>query len=687
MKYWKEYNGHCPNIKGKRNQYDNTIYTFDIETTSYLILDNKQIPAIEYLKLSKKEQEECIFMSNMYIWMFSINEQVYYGRTWDELKSFMLRIEYWATDKKKFVFVHNLAYEFQFMRNAFKFKNVFARKSRKTLKFELQEFNFEFRCSYMMSNSSLEKLPKIYQLPIEKKVGNLDYNILRNSKTVISEKELEYCENDCLVIYHYILKELETYETIKNIPLTSTGHVRKELKDLIQNDYSYRNKVRRSVNVDGHVYNLLISAFAGGYTHANWIYADEIIENVDSYDFTSSYPYVMVTHKFPATEFRKINITKIEQFKSCFAYIINVKLKGVSCKYFNNFISQSKCKRILKGRYDNGRLIGAEELEIILTDVDFKFIMETYEIEEYEFLEVYYSIYDYLPKQFIEFILQKYVNKTEYKNVAGKEVEYALEKAKFNSLYGMSVTNNIKDNVVFTNEDGWKEVPLINEEIKSLLEKEQKAGFLSFSYGVWVTAWARYNLLSNLIKFDKNVIYADTDSLKLYGNYDKMIIENYNKEVENRIKEVAKELEIDIEKFQPKDSKGIKHILGVFEHDASYDKFITQGAKKYAYIDSEDKEIHITVSGVPKKGAKALKKLEDFKDNFIFKYEDTGKNLLIYNDEMESFELEDYQGNKELIDVKYGCSLVPTTYELGKSEEYAYLISDDSAKRAIFKEG
>lgn len=687
MKYWTEYNGHVPDIKGKRKQYDNTIYTFDIETSSYLVLDNKQIPAIDYLKLTKKEQEDCLFMSNMYIWMFSINDEVYYGRTWQELKGLLLRIEYWSTDKKKFVFVHNLAYEFQFMRNAFKFKNVFARKSRKTLKFELEDFNFEFRCTYMMSNSSLEKLPDIYELPVKKLVGNLDYSLIRNSKTKLEEKELQYAENDCLVVYHYILKELETYETLKNLPLTSTGHVRKELKELVQNDYSYRNKVRRSINVDGHIYNLLISAFAGGYTHANWIYADEIVENVDSYDFTSSYPYVMVTHKFPATEFRKINITSIEQFKSCFAYIIYVRLKGVSCKYFNNFISQSKCKRILKGKYDNGRLIGAEELDIVLTDVDFKFIYETYNIEEYEFLEVYYSIYDYLPKQFIEFILQKYINKTEYKNVAGKEVEYALEKAKFNSLYGMSVTNNIKDNVIFDNIDGWKEVPLINEEIKALLEKEQKAGFLSFSYGVWVTAHARYNLLSNLIKLDKNVIYADTDSLKLFGNYDKMIIENYNKEVEKRIEIVSKELEIDINKFKPKDTKGIEHMLGLFEHDASYDKFITQGAKKYAYIDSKDKEIHITVSGVPKKGAKALKRLEDFKDNFVFKYEDTGKNLLIYNDEMTSFELEDYQGNKELIDAKYGCALVPTTYELGKSEEYAYLISDDASKRAIFKEG
>lgn len=612
MKYWTEYYGHIPDIRGKRKKFDNTIYTFDIETTSYLILNNKQIPAIDYLKLSKKEQEECIFMSNMYIWMFSINDIVYYGRTWDELRGFLCRIDNWGTSEKKTVFVHNLAYEFQFMRNAFNFNKVFARKSRKTMKFELEEFNFEFRCSYMMSNSPLEKLPKIYNLSIKKLVGNLDYSLIRNSKTILDDKELSYCENDCLVVYEYIKKELETYETIKGLPLTSTGHVRKELKDKTIKDYSYRNKVRRSVNVDGHIYNMLISAFAGGYTHANWIYADEIIEYVESFDFTSSYPYVMVTHKFPATEFRKMNITKIEQMKDCFAYIVYVKFKNIRCKYYNNFISQSKCKRILKGRYDNGRVIGAEELEIVLTDVDLKFIMETYEFDEYEFFEVYYSIYDYLPKQFIEFILEKYVNKTKYKNVEGKEVEYALEKAKFNSLYGMSVTNNIKDEVEFDNEKGWSEIPLDNETITRLLEKEKNDAFLSFSYGVWVTAWARFNLLSNLVKLDKYVIYADTDSLKLKKGFDINIIRNYNENVKEKIKKVSEELEIDIDKFSPKDSDGIEHTLGLFEHDASYDKFITQGAKKYAYIDSKDKEIHITVSGVPKKRCKSIEKIRRF---------------------------------------------------------------------------
>lgn len=704
MKYWKEYYGHVPDIQGKRKQYDNTIYTFDIETTSFLILNGKQIPAIDYLKLTKEEQEECIFMSNMYIWMFGINDIIYYGRTWEDLYVFLMRIENWATNKKKTIFVHNLSYEFEFLRNRFKMKSVFARKSRKVMKCEIEEFNFEFRCSYMMSNSSLEKLPEIYRLDVKKLVGNLDYSKIRNSKTILSDEELAYCENDCLVVYQYVKKELETYKNIKSLPLTSTGHVRKELKEKIIKDYPYRNKVRRSINTDGHIYNLLIKAFAGGYTHANWIYADEIIKNIDSWDETSAYPYVMVTYKFPATEFRDIKITKFEQLKECFAYLVRIRFKNIKSKYYNNIISQSKCEKIYKGQYDNGRIIGAEEIEIVVTDVDLRLIFETYEFEEYEFLESYYSIYEYLPKQFIEFILEKYVKKTEYKNVDGKEIEYALEKAKFNSLYGMSVTNNIKDEVIFDNINGWTEIPLNNETILKMLEKEKSDAFLSFSYGVWVTAWARYNLLINLIKYDKNVIYADTDSLKLYGDYDINIITEYNKTVENRIKNVAKELEIDINKFIPKDVFGESHMLGIFEHDAHYEEFITQGAKKYAYtkwipkekakknsniVDEKDekvKVIEITVSGVPKRGAKALKKLEDFKDDFVFRFEDTGKNLLIYNDEMEEFELTDYQGNKEILKNKYGCVLVPTTYELGKSEEYADLISDESSKRAIFKE-
>ena len=682
MLYYKEYRGHDPDIRGKKNKFDNTIYSFDIETSSYVILNNKIIPACDYEKLNKKDKDLSIKQSNMYIWQFSINDVVYYGRTWDELVDFIKKLDN-HVPQRKIVFIHNLSYEFQYLQSIFLMENVMARKSRKVMRASFKEYNIELRCSYMMSNCKLEKLPDVYNLDVKKQVGYLDYDKIRHSETPLNDLELLYCEYDCLVVYEYIKKELLSYENVDKIPLTSTGHVRRELKTLVSKDYKYKGKVRTAINTDPHIYNLLVQAFAGGYTHANWLYTDEVIENVTSYDFTSSYPYVMVTHRFPSEEFKKCNIKKLEDISNRFAYLIVIKMYNVESKLFNNFISMSKCRHIKGGKYDNGRVISAKELEITITDVDIKLFQKSYNFE-YEIIECYYSLYKLLPIQFINFILQKYVNKTQYKDVEDKKLEYQLEKAKFNSLYGMSVTNTIRDKVDFDNNTGWEETPLTNEEIEDALMVEKKKAFLSFAYGVWVTAYARYNLLINMIKLDKYTIYSDTDSLKLKDGFDINVIENYNKFVENKIKFISDFLKIDISKFAPIDVKGKSHMLGLFECDGVYQEFITQGAKKYAF--KKDDKIKITVAGVPKKGASALNSLSDFKDNFVFKHEDTGKNVLQYNDNQFEIELTDYLGNIYKVKDKSGICMLPTTYVLGKSEEYADLISDNSSNRSIYRE-
>lgn len=691
------------NIFGKRKKVDNTIYTFDIETTNYLILNNKVIQASKYLDLSEEEQKQVEFRSCMYIWMFSINDTVFYGRTWKEFKNFIFRLDYFNPNKK-IVFIHNLAFEFQYLKSVFRFKNVVARKSHKVMKCELEDFNIEFHCSYMMSNCSLQLLPKIFNLPVEKKVGDLDYTLLRTPITKLSEKELGYCEYDCLVVYHYIKRELETYERVDKIPITSTGHVRRELKERVLNDWNYKNQVNKAINTNPHIFNLLQQAFAGGYTHANWIYTDEIIKNVDSWDFTSSYPYILVTHKFPSTEFQKCNISKKEQMINKFAYLLVVEFKNIKCKYYNNFISQSKCINIKNGTFDNGRIISADSIEIVLTDIDFYFLLDSYKYDSYIIKESYYSIYKYLPKEFINFVLEKYVNKTKFKNVEGKEVEYAKEKNKFNSLYGMSVTNTIRDEVIFDNEKDWFERELNNNEIISKLNEEKRKSFLSFAYGVWVTAYARSNLLKNVIQLDEYVIYCDTDSMKLKKGYNKKVIDNYNKFVEQKIKYVSKILNISYDKFCPKDKDGISHLLGVFDKDGNYEEFLTQGAKKYCYTkwinknkvkndmniqeikENKVKILEITVAGVPKKGALALKNINEFKDNFIFEHKYTNKNSLAYCENQSKCDIIDYEGNKYTVDDISGCCIFPTTYNLKKSLEYCELLSDNSSKRAIFKE-
>lgn len=676
MIYYTEYN----------STYDNddySIYTFDIETSSILVVNGNVISADKYDELTDADKDECLKIGFMYIWMLGINDTVFYGRTWEELRIFFGKLN----KRKKNIFVHNLSFEFQFLSSNFKLNNVFARKERKVIKCEIEEYNIIFRCTYFMTNVALSKLTDVYNLPVRKKDGDLDYTLVRNSKTPLSTKELAYCEYDCLVIYYYIKQELSFYKKFDKIPNTLTGRVRKELQAKVLKDYNYRSKVQKSINTDPHIYNLLVDCFAGGYTHANWLYVDEIIKNVVSWDFTSSYPFVMLVEKYPSSRFKKCDVRNIENILfNDFAYIINIEFINIKSNFFNNIISKSKAYYIENGIYDNGKIVRSTLLKIVITEIDLKIIREFYSFDDYNIVEIYYANKSYLPLKLIDFILDKYNNKTEYKNVVGKEYLYSIEKSKFNSLYGMCVTNTIKDECIF--KDGeWTLSVLSNFDIIDKLNNDYKKGFLSFAYGVWVTSYARYNLLSNVKLLDEYVVYCDTDSIKLVDGYDINVIYNYNKSVDDKISKVANFYDIDINRFTPVDCDGIPHKIGLFDKDGEYLYFKTLGAKKYSYVDKAKKELHITVAGVPKEGVKVLKNdINNFNDNLFFNASDTGKKQIFYNDEQPNLKVIDYLGNADLISEKKGICLMPCSYTLSKSLVYAPKLSDISSKRKKYEE-
>lgn len=677
MKYYNEYD----------REYDkenDTIYTFDIETSSILLLNGDVINSDKYDDLTDSDKDKCIKIGFMYIWMLGINDNVFYGRTWEELRIFLGKLN----KRKKDIFIHNLSFEFQFLSGNFKLINVFARKERKVIKCELEEYNITFRCTYYMTNVALSKLTDVYNLPVKKKCGDLDYSLVRNSKTPLTATELLYCEYDCLVIYYYIKQELSMYKKFNKIPNTLTGRVRKELQARVLKNYNYRSKLQKCINTDPHIYNLLIDCFAGGYTHANWLYVNEVIKNVVSWDFTSSYPFVMLVEKYPSTTFKKCNVSNIKSILyDDFAYIINIEFKNIKSNYFNNIISKSKAYYIENGVYDNGKIVSASLLKIVINEIDLKIIQEFYSFDEYNILEIYYANKSYLPYELLDFILDKYHNKTAYKNVSGKEYLYSIEKSKFNSLYGMCVTNNIKDNIEFNNEGLWTTKKISNYDILDKLSVERKKGFLSFAYGVWVTSYSRYNLLSNVRLLDEYTIYCDTDSIKLTEGYDINVIYNYNKQVDDKIKQVANFYNIDIKRFEPVDCKGIHHKIGLFDKDGEYLYFKTLGAKKYCYIDKATEKLHITVAGVPKKGVSALKNnINNFNDNLFFKACDTGKKQIFYNDEQPVIKVIDYLGNEDVISEKKGICLMPCSYTLSKSLVYAPKLSDISSKRKKYEE-
>lgn len=670
--------------------YDNTIYSFDIETTSFIIYNNKIYESTFYDTLSKKEQKKCIKHTTMYVWQLGINEQVFFGRTWDELNEFLTYINN-INDKRKIIWIHNAAFEFTYLHSIFNFENVFARKTHKVIRADFIDFNIEIRCSYVLTNYSLANLAKYNKLPVQKMLGDIDYTKLRHSFTHLTKKEFRYIENDCLIIYYYIKDiELKKYKYINKIPLTATGHVRRELQQLVKNDKSYHAKTKKAINSDPYIYNFLVKTYMGGYTHANWIYTNKILFNLDSWDLSSSYPAAIVLEKYPMTKFTKVLLTSHKYMSKNLAYLLHVKFRNLEIQYMNTFISKSKVINGVGLEDDNGRLFRAKECEMYLTDIDFKLYLKAYyeneEQYDYDILEAYAAKYDYLPIQLVNFVLDKYIDKTKLKNVKGSEVEYQHKKSDFNSIYGMMCTNTIRDEVVY-NEflQKWndKERALTNSEIIENLEKIEKKSFLSFAWGVWVTAYARKNLLTTLMKLDFYCAYSDTDSLKLMSGYNKKILYKYNANVLAKIRKVSKERKIDIERFMPRDIKNKAHPIGLFEYEGMYSEYITQGAKKYAARSKKTNELTITVSGVPKQGVKCLKNdISNFKDNLLFDYKHTKKNTLIYLEDLEPVKLTDYEGNTLLVNDKSGCCVLPTSYLLCKSDEYNTVLK--SSKRSLY---
>lgn len=648
----------------------NDILTFDIEVSSaWKTKDNKVIGYEE--GKSNEYWNSLTPLSLCYIWQFSFNDKVYYGR---ELRDFIKVLEDLDQDTHFIIWVHNLSYEFQFLNNILTWREVFARSPHKPMKAMSYEFpNIEFRCSYMLTRLSLRTWGNEIG---EYKDNPIDYEKIRTPLTPLTKEELHYCEQDCLVVYKGIKKYREKYKTVNNIPLTQTGTVRRVVKELLTNNDKYIHFIKKLIPLDANEYKTLIELFSGGYTHANKSYAGKPQKGIiEHYDFASSYPTVMVAEKYPMAKWVQIeNKLPKENTFNDWAYIITLKFKNIRCETANTYIQVSKCtgKNIVK---DNGRVLLADELYITVTEQDYLTIKDTYTWNKVEVLQVLRSHKDYLPKDFVNYVLDLYKNKTELKGIEGKEEIYQQSKQYINSLFGMCVTAIIQASVKFDGEF-WIIEPLtteyVNEQLNDLRTKYSKSKkyFLSYSWGIWITAYARRNLWKCIESVDTDVLYCDTDSIFVKGRKN---FEWYNKEITQKLKTACKEQALDFEKTRPLTKKGKPKPLGVFEKEDDCIEFVSLGAKRYVERRASDHKLHLTVSGINKEAVKMLDdNIENFKEGFDFDKDNPNvhKQLSIYNSNMPDTTYPD--GYKSTY--KFGITLRRTGYLLTMSDDYKKIL-------------
>ena len=660
----------------KKVTYCNVECAFDIETTSTYYNGDK--------------------FALMYVWMFGLGygNPVYYGRTWAEFVEFchILRDRFNLFELQKLIiYVHNLGYEFQFMRKHFNWIDVFSASERKPIK-ALTDLGIEFRDSYILSGYSLANTAKnLTKHSIKKLVGDLDYSLIRHHKTELTTDEVNYCINDIQIVLAYISEQIDIYGNITQIPNTNTGRVRKFVRDkCFYRDkdgkkgnfrhYQKYQKIMLDLTLDKQTYLQLKRSFMGGFTHANSKYVGKVINDVTSIDFTSSYPAAMLSEKFPMSRFKLVNVKTLKSFESLCklnAVIFDARFINLKPKIENElYLSESKCTNLKNPIISNGRIYSADELITTLTNIDYDIMKQCYAWDNISVENVRVARTNYLPKPIIQAVLELYQDKTKLKDVQGFEVEYLLSKGMLNSIYGMTVTDITKPLTTYVDE--WRtEFPAIADEIEKY--NTSKNRFLFYAWGVFITAYARRNLWSGILAVGDDYIYSDTDSLKI-TNYDnhKNYIERYNENIINKMFDMCDYYGFDYELLAPKTKQGEQKIIGIWDYDGFYTHFKTLGAKRYLY--KTEKGYSLTVAGLSKQNGmnymidhcnNDLNKIfEMFNDELYIPADKTGKMTHTYLDSPQRAVITDYHGETIEVETLSSIHLEQCDFTLSISKQF-----------------
>lgn len=665
--------------------YYNCSCAFDIETTSFIDSNNEK-------------------SATMYVWMLGINGLCMIGRTWEEfidVINTVVEILDLDENNRVVIGIHNLGYEFQFIRHYFEWEKVFSVDIRKPV-YAITKNGIEFRDTLILSGYKLETVGKnLHTYKVKKMIGDLDYSKIRNCKTNLSKKEIGYCINDIKIVMAYLQECIDTEGDITKIPLTKTGYIRRYVKnacfglDLTEKNYKkwdYMTLIQ-NLTLDPEEYRMLKRAFCGGFTHASPFYSGKICENVMSMDLTSSYPTQLCLPKFPMSKGEIHNISSKNDFEESlklYCCLFDIEIENLQSKFmYDAYISRSRCIQCDNPIISNGRVVSADRVIMTLTEQDYNIIKNVYTWDSIKIGKMYRYKRGYLPKDFVRSVLELYKSKTELKGLEGNDengvpysVTYLNRKEMLNSCYGMTVTDIVRDDIIY--EDDWKEeTPDLNESIEKY--NTNKGRFLFYPWGVWTTACARTSVWSAIFNLKDDYIYSDTDSVK-FKNPEKHMeyFKKYNRIITEQLNETCKHFGFPEDYVHPKNNKGEEKELGIWDFDGLYQKFKTLGAKRYMLHYSNDHrngehagEYSLTVSGLNKKitlpyllkkyGSKIF---EAFSDGLYIPNGYTGKNTHTYIDDVQSGTLKDYQGNIARYNEYSSVHLGSSDYSLSISQEY-----------------
>lgn len=647
--------------------YMEIICAFDIETTNIYKKDPDGKPL--------KDPRPYAFM---YHWQFCFDDQVVFGRTWEEFVALLSTLEKRLNISLKnrlVIWVHNLSFEWQFMRCFLEYESGFFLEERKPLKI-VTNAGIEFRCSYALSNMTLQKFCENEKDVIHYKLegDKYDYYKIRTPITPLTEYEEGYCYNDVRGLVECIKSRLQD-DTLATIPMTSTGYVRRDLRNAVRENKKYRAHFLNS-QLNEHLYSMCRTAFRGGDTHANSGRADQININAWSWDIKSSYPAVIMEEDYPYSAFAKMDVSYYLNHDMS-EYCLLMTVVFFSIKYDKRgknycgmpYIPLAKCSHYSARRVvDNGRVVYAEFLEMTITNIDYDIICNEYIADDIKIGEIWASKKAPLCQQIKDVTLDYFATKCRLDGIESMAYEYSKSKNKLNAIFGCMVMR-IDQSMVSWDPKLLNYVDNTPPTAEALAKfYNSRNNFLEYQCGLFITCHARLRLRKMLWKCGRDVIYCDTDSIKGINEHTNDFV-SANK--------VLQELAIKNNAYA-EDRKGNPVYMGIWECETLpadqggkglYQEFKTLGAKKYVY--KQDDKIKSTIAGVNKKaGAKYFSEhgVDGLTRNAVIT--ESGHLTAFYNDDT----IHKITVDHCTFTTASNVALVDNTYKIGVTEDYADIL-------------
>lgn len=473
---------------------------------------------------------------------------VYLFRRWEVFLDFLEKmIDHYKLGPTRHMIlsVANFGFEFSFLAPRLQWDcgewDFFAKEKYKPLKATYK--GIEFREVLSLTGGNLAQLAKDYchtqkLVTVDEngnKISDLDYKKLRNSSTPLTALEEQYCINDVVILSEFMWYLFcEFIRPDRKMPMTFTSilhnEIKQELKDLCfkrdakqhqKNGTSYDMWMDYIYTLQPHTedeyHNTMTYLFAGGYVHANALFTGVDGLKAGMMDITSFYPTQMNLGYVPVTPFKACQFSRDKLFNKCL--ILHVIFDYVRPTTTHTIISKNKIISSTNARFDNGRLISADMIEVMMTELDLLTFRKYYTacgedpVDNMTVLSCQESERGELPVYVRNVLNKHYQKKEKLKRTGYKEtMEYAIAKARCNSVYGDLVKRVRRQRVLYNNEVGWVDDPAPVD-----YEKEIRKNILSPYWGIWCTSWCRFTILGMIYKLTKagvKVLYCDTDSIK-----------------------------------------------------------------------------------------------------------------------------------------------------------------------------